>query len=341
MSVASALAGWAPVRRAFARFTANHGVRRGADGRPRAPWIERRRDRPYLVLLYHRVNDDRVRFFAGVPVARFSLDLERMLEQGPALRLAELVERSISGDVPPGAWALTFDDGYRDNLTQALPVLRRWGVPATIFLTTGPIDDRGPLWHDRVFDAFAAAPNLALEVEGVPHDLSADAGRRAALQAFLAAIRRLEPEARTARIDALVARLGVRENSPSDRMLTWEEARAMKGQGIDFGGHTVTHPILTRMPLARAAEEIAACRARIAERLGVPVSLFAYPNGSREDWNTEVAAAVRDAGYRAAVTTEWGANRAGTDPFALHRVGLWHADAGEAAARLAWERFAH
>ncbi|HET9952713.1 MAG TPA: polysaccharide deacetylase family protein [Candidatus Eisenbacteria bacterium] len=329
-----------PVRRAIHGIAARFGLRRDASGKAAAPWIARRVDHAYHVLLYHRVNDEHARFFAGTPSARFERDLERMLEQGPALPLLEVVERALARDVPPGAWAVTFDDGYRDNFTNAFPILRRLGVPATIFLATGPMDDRRPLWHDRVFDAFTDAGDTSLELDGRSYDLADDRARRAALQAFLGIVRRMEPAARTARIDSLLERLGVAERTQVDRMLRWSDAREMGGKGIDFGGHTVTHPILSRMPVELAAREIADCRDRIEANLGVRVSLFAYPNGTRADYDAGVVRAVKDAGYRAAVTTEWGANRAGDDPMTLRRVGLWGPDPNLAVVRLSWERFA-
>jgi peptidoglycan/xylan/chitin deacetylase (PgdA/CDA1 family) len=338
MNLATWIARVGPLRRLFAWLTARVALKRRRSGALAPPWIDIPRDRRYLVLLYHRVNDEHAPYFAGTPPKRFQEDLERMAEQGPALPLAELVARARRRDVPPGAWAVTFDDGYRDNYTDAFPLLRRWNVPATIFLTTGPIDDRKPLWHDRVFDAFSAVVDGTIDV-GEEHFALADpASRRTALLALLASLRAMDSAARTRRIDDVIGLLGLTEAPRPDRMLRWEEAKTMVGQGIDFGGHTVTHPILTRLSPEEAAAEIAACRARIHERLGVAATLFAYPNGAREDFDDGVMGAVRDAGFEAAVTTLWGANGADTDPFALRRVGLWHSDAAAAATRLAWTR---
>ena len=124
-----------------------------------------------------------------------------------------------------------------------------------------------------------------------------------------------------------------------DQMLTWDQVRLMKANGMDFGGHTVTHPFISRLERERVAWEVSECKRRIEEELQLPVEHFAYPSGRGEDfgsWNKQV---VRDAGYRAAMTTIWGMNFRSTDPMELRRGGPWEQAPAEFAYKLDWYQF--
>ena len=122
-------------------------------------------------------------------------------------------------------------------------------------------------------------------------------------------------------------------------MLSWDEIRVMSWHNISFGAHTVTHPILTRMPLAEAAEEIITSKKTIEKQLQTPIKLFAYPNGSCDDFNDSIKKVLRDAGFLCAVTTIWGTNIVHTDPFELKRIGIWDLDPRISVMRLAWYKF--
>ena len=121
-----------------------------------------------------------------------------------------------------------------------------------------------------------------------------------------------------------------------DMMLTWDQVRQMRARGIDFGGHTVTHPYLSRLTPEQAYWELAECKRRIETELQAPVAHFAYPNGRDEDfapWNKEV---LRAAGYNAAVTTLWGVNDKSTDRMELRRGGPWEEDEALFAYKMDW-----
>jgi peptidoglycan/xylan/chitin deacetylase (PgdA/CDA1 family) len=110
-------------------------------------------------------------------------------------------------------------------------------------------------------------------------------------------------------------------------MMDWDMVRAMQAGGMCFGGHTVHHPILTRLPRQQAREEIRNSKAHIEEELGRQVLSFAYPNGMRGDWNKEVEAEVRNAGYKAAFTllngpASW--REVKSKPLAIRRVFISH-----------------
>jgi peptidoglycan/xylan/chitin deacetylase (PgdA/CDA1 family) len=300
--------------------------------RPRGP-------RAYQILLFHRVNDDQEPYFTGVPVARFRAQAEVLARHWTVLPLRELVALAARNALPGRAAAITFDDGYRDNYECAFPILSEFGLPATIFLATGAIDTGRPLWHDRVFDAFRRTRAPRLRVGALDLPLDTPERRLRALHSLLQDLRARTPEDREAAVRAAIAGLELEENPGlGDRMLTWDQVREMHAAGIDFGAHSVSHAILTRMPLEAAIREILDSRREIQQRVGAPVDLFAYPNGSRSDFNEPLKEGLRDAGFQAAVTTIWGSNPASADPFELKRLGAWDVDPGMAALRLAWYR---
>lgn len=296
--------------------------------------------RRFLLLTFHRVNDDGHPFFGGTPVALFRRQLEALRRSFDVRPLGELLARvRDSGEVPPNAAAVTFDDGYRDNYTHAFPVLRELGVPATIFLVTRALDENALIWHDRVFDAFHRTERDRLELDGTVGSLGSTAERETVMNGFLAKIRRVSPEERDARIDALVEALDVGPIAGGawDK-LRWDEVREMARGGIDFGSHTVDHPILSQVSEEEARRQVRESRARIEEELDEPVTAFAYPNGRPGDFDASTKRILEEEGFECALTTEPGANDAGTDRFELRRVGMWGDDPQLSVLRLARSR---
>jgi len=119
-------------------------------------------------------------------------------------------------------------------------------------------------------------------------------------------------------------------------MLTWDQIRIMKQRRIDFGGHTVTHPFVSRLLPTQATWEVSECKKRIEDELQTPVEHFAYPHGREVDfaaWNKQV---IQEAGYRTAVSTLWGINYPTTDRMALRRGGPWEERAALFGAKLDW-----
>jgi peptidoglycan/xylan/chitin deacetylase (PgdA/CDA1 family) len=301
------------------------GVRRvrRADARSRLPRLERRANPTYQVLRYHRVNNGTDALFGAVPVERFRGQMALLAAHATVLPLQDLVQRAASRDLPPHAVAITFDDGYRDNYEHAFPILRRLGLPATIFVATGPIESGAPLWHDVVFDAFRRTRKAAVTFGGQTHPLRTVEQRRDALAGFRRHLRRFPGAETDERVRMLVADLAVAPMStPEHDKVTWDQVQEMLEHNITFGAHTVTHPILTRLPLADAAREICASRETLEARTRTPVRLFAYPNGGRDDFDAAIKDVLKQAGFLCAVTILRGANDSDTDPFELRRVDV-------------------
>jgi peptidoglycan/xylan/chitin deacetylase (PgdA/CDA1 family) len=292
------------------------------------PYLKKARFRDVQILVYHRVNDERDPFFPGTPVKAFLEQMEYLSRYYTVLSLADAVVKKGNNDIPDNALVVTFDDGYRDNYTHAFPVLKRLGIPATIFLSTDAIGTGKVLWHDKVFSAFRHTRVPFLETWGgngsISYPLGTIAEKLVAQSNVLGLIRSVDESERSRLIDHLQTRLKVadRKESP-DLMLTWDQVREMCRHGISFGSHTVTHPILSTLPIDRIRTEIYESKRTIEEALGTPVTDFAYPNGKRRDFNETIKALLKQAGYRCGLTTEFGANGQGQDLFELRRATPW------------------
>jgi peptidoglycan/xylan/chitin deacetylase (PgdA/CDA1 family) len=259
----------------------------------------------------------------------------RLARSFRVLPLAQALDAIEDGKIADNAVVLTFDDGYRDNYDHAFPVLRRLGLPATVFLTTGLVGTRGMLWHDRVIRAFQRTTRLVLGPIGDPpvvHDLGTAELRRNARLRVIEELKSLHPVEREERIRDLLERLGDDDGPPPERLLlSWDEVVEMHRHGISFGSHTVTHAILSRISIDEARAELVESRREIERRLGAPCVALAYPNGRPADYTPEVQALARDAGYRCALTTVFGAHPArGATPagsrFEIRRMGVREPD---------------
>jgi peptidoglycan/xylan/chitin deacetylase (PgdA/CDA1 family) len=338
---------------------------------PRGRRIRRRKSPPFLVLIYHRVHPRPSPFMIdAVPPARFERQMRHLARAYRPLPLEELAARSRDGTVPRGAVAVTFDDGYADVEAHALPILERYGIPSTVFLVTGCVGTGRIPWHDEVLLAFqgthrkeirlpvaSGAPGTAPETKpergprperdpkrvyggpSPPLPLSTEAERSRAAFLALALLKPLPEAERLAAVDALREELGgVDPAAAAGLMLDWDRVRAMRRAGVRFGAHTVTHPILSRTTPERARDEVMQSKRAIEEALGEEVSLFAYPNGRPGDFTEETVSLLRAGGFRAAVTTSFGANESGGDPFRFRRGTPWETDANRFALKLAYYR---
>ncbi len=309
---------------------------------PRGGGLTPRRRAPgsYLILWYHRVND-----YAGEYMidrtSRALFDrqmawLERNFNVRP---LEELVRLEQQGEpLPPRAVAITFDDGYEDNYSGAFPILKQRGLPATIFLTVGCIEERRSLWFDRILYAFRETAADGLELpDGTRIPFADPASKRRASRRLLDYLTSLPGEERLERVDTIVRRLcDVPADGVPHEMLSWEQVREMTASGISFGSHTLNHPILTRIPAEEATHELRESKRLMEQRIGGEVPLFAYPNGKPGDYSEAIKDALREAGYRAALTTVQGENTPQTDPMELRRVRPFGRELPEFALSMAY-----
>lgn len=300
-----------------------------------------RRVAAFSVFTYHRVNDYGDPFFEALPTAVFERQMRLIARHYVVLPVEELVARLRSGTVPRNAVAITFDDGYRDVLTHAAPILARYRLPATVFLATGFIGSNEIPWYDRLATAlkFTTASQVAVPFSEEVLPLETREARLRALGRLQACWKELPEEDSREALDTLLERLGAGQpDRERNAFLGWDGVHALRGLGFSIGAHTVTHPILSRLSPERACTEIIESKRAIEARCGMSPRAFAYPNGGEADYTPEVVEQVRRAGFDCAVTTRFGLNTARTSPWELRRGQPWEHHLPTFATKLAWYR---
>jgi peptidoglycan/xylan/chitin deacetylase (PgdA/CDA1 family) len=296
----------------------------------------------FPILAFHRVNDEQDPFFPSLPTALFAARAKHIATHYVVLPLEELAERLGRGQIPRRALALTFDDGYRDTLTHAAPILARYGLPATVFLTTGYIGTPDMPWYDSLALAVktSSRDELRLTTASVL-PLRSPNERLQALPAVLRHLKVLPDDDRRRELARVIAQLRpTGPDRPKRLMLTWDEVRALRGLGFSIGAHTIGHPILSRLALLQSRQEINGSKIAIEEALGTRVHAFAYPNGGPDDYDQTTVHLVREAGFTCAVTTRRGLNTPRTSPLELRRGGPWEQHLPTYALKLAYYHLA-
>lgn len=277
------------------------------------------------ILIFHRVLARPDPIFPDEPDAqRFDALLSWIGEAFNVMPLDRAVAALVEGRLPARAAAITFDDGYADNYTVALPILQKHRMNATFFVATDFLDG-GRMWNDTVIEAVRGYEGETLDLTHLGlgrFEIRTPEERRNAIQSLLPAIKYLPAAERSAQVAAIGE--VTRRPLPDDLMMTSDQLRALRAAGMVIGGHTCSHPILARVDDDAAYREIADGKQRLEYILSEPVSLFAFPNGKPgKDYEAKHVRMVRDAGYRAAVSTSVGAARRDTDVFQLPRFTPW------------------
>jgi peptidoglycan/xylan/chitin deacetylase (PgdA/CDA1 family) len=300
-----------------------------------------RRPRP-VILMYHRVAVVRHDPWGlAVHPERFEEQIAYVKHHRTPMSMDELVDRLRNKTLPADAVAVTFDDGYRDNLVNAKPVLARHGVPATLFLATGFINQNTPFWWDELATMILASTQAIRDQQvwpGEPVTLdwgeaersditggwrATDEPRTARQKAYLAIWRRLQratAEDRDVAMNTLRRHLGTAQDTLGKPMNS-DEIRTLLSDGlIELGAHTVTHPALTLLSRLESRREIESSGHRCRELAAKCVNGFAYPYG---DMSSEVRSDVARLGFSWACSTE-GSFVDGKQPdiYALPRVAV-------------------
>jgi peptidoglycan/xylan/chitin deacetylase (PgdA/CDA1 family) len=312
-----------------------------------------------IILIYHRVAElsvDPQRL--SVSPHYFAEHLEILKKYCTPLSLTQLNGVLADAQLPHNPAVITFDDGYADNLAQAKPLLERHGIPATVFVTAGQVNSAREFWWDdieRIFLQSAVLPkSLRLEIAGTTlewdlgdaetYDACAYEGwnvelaenptrRHAVYRSVCQLLRPLSDARRQETLEKLLAWSGAqREGRRSHLPLTRAELTELDaGEIIDVGAHTVTHAHLSSLPMTAQEREIRRGKTALEELLGHPIKTFAYPFGSRADFNSESLALVREAGFEMACANFPGRVWRRSDRFQLPRllVRNWGGDSFE------------
>lgn len=307
-----------------------------------------------LILTYHGILRNGHNLYTNrncVEMAMFDRQMAYMARHYNVLPLSDLVGRLSSGErLPPYTAVITFDDGFRNNLTVALPILQKYHLPATIFLATSFISSDGlGLWTERVDSLIhrTSVQNLRLTLDGVEKSfpLRTSADREIASDQVRAFLKTLDPAQRKAALKELDDQLEEKadrrpskndngsESSESHEQsaatteerytfLTWQQVQMMARCSITFGSHTHGHAILAPLSETDLNFELTESRRLIEEYSGVTCTLFSYPNGAERDFGPRDESLLKKLGYLAAVSQIDGFNDASTNLMALRRMNI-------------------
>jgi peptidoglycan/xylan/chitin deacetylase (PgdA/CDA1 family) len=290
-----------------------------------------------IVLMYHRVLAAPDPMLHGeIDAAGFEDHMALLAANFNVLSLAEACERLATGSLPARAVSITFDDGYADNEQVALPILERFGLCATFFISTG-FSAGGMMFNDLVIEALRAAPSGHHDLSrfGLGElDLSDMLSRRAASDKVIAALMHRPLSDRQALVQGVTEGLAY-PGPRATMMMTPTQIERLHRKGMEIGAHTVKHPILRSISDGEARAEIVESKRTLEDITGAPVTLFAYPNGKPgRDYDLRHVQLVKQAGFAAAVSTTPGIARHGSDVFQLPRFGPWERNTRRLGARL-------
>ena len=230
--------------------------------------------------------------------------------------------------LPRRAVAVTVDDGYRDFAESAAPIFEAYGIPATMFLVTSVLDREQWQWWDVVAYAIDRTRRKRIEWCGNVCSLTSAGDRATALDRILRHVKSLPNRERLALIEEIRVQLGVpiAGAPPADcAALSWDQVRQLQKRGFEFGGHTHTHPTLSRIEsVGELRREITLCKKRIEAETGAPVIHFCYPNGNADDITAQTVEEVASAGYGSGVTAVAEINERMESPFLLRRYAIYN-----------------
>ncbi len=288
-------------------------------------WMKIIGSRNLRILCYHRV--------ANIDSENFVFD-EDLIDSSP--KIFEKQIRFISKHfnvisfsdllnnmIPKNPLIITFDDGYKDNYKIAFPVLKKYGLKATIFLVTSAIDRKNILWWDRVAymikNTNLKECKLQLNDCVYNFDISNHDKKRQAIREIIKMLKGIDNALKDKIIQELEQSLKVRIDKALfyKQYLTWEEIKDMEKFGIEFGSHSCTHPILENISYTEMRKELLNSKKRIETILNQPCIVFSYPNGN---YNVLVKDAVKDCGYKLACSYDYGVNSQDSDPLAFKRI---------------------
>lgn len=275
----------------------------------------------YTILMYHKVGGQKNDFIPALNTSYFEKQINYLRKQYKITTLEDILTNSDKKE----KLIITFDDGYKCIYKHAYPILRNYNVPATVFLTVDSIERNLPIWSDLLSHYFytTAVKSFNLNIGGInmSFDLTNNEKKWHSLTQMKIMFKTISNEERLNLIEELKLILEVNTNFNGNLdMLSWQEIKEMAENNITFGGHTMTHPILSKIPVEKVRFEVTESKKAIERHLGRAILSFAYPNGEIGDFDEDIKNILKAAGYKLACTTIFGKNDKNSDPFELKRI---------------------
>lgn len=219
---------------------------------------------------------------------------------------------------------ITFDDAYEDNYLYAFPVLRKYGLPATIFVSTGFIGNKGVFWWERLGDMLETTQKkmVVFSFKNKNYCFKLGANKRTVFFSIMQLFKESSCADQKNLIKLLQEAFDVPDIQKNSRCLSWKQMQEMSEYNITFGSHTHSHCALSSVSHVQLAEEIRKSKELIESNLKKRVTLFAYPFGEKDDFNEETIAYISQAGYSCALTMMQGPFYPKDNLFMLRRVGV-------------------
>jgi len=292
-------------------------------------WITRNSGHPvWLIFTYHRVSGvPGSDGYLAIPEHLFERHVSFIKNRFKVVSMLHGLE-ALKQDTSKNVYAsINLDDGYMDNYLYAYPILKRYRVPATIFLATDFIGKGHVFWWDRVFNVISSekVDNVALNLgsERVCCNLNGMRKRVILTNRINSFLRLKKDREREDFIRNLEKSHPLPKDSEPTVMLGWDEIRKMRCEYISFGAHTKTHRDLRSLKDEEVLEELRGSKKEIEKRLGIEIAGFSYPFGVFDE---RVKAFVEKTGFQYARTTMQGFNHSKTDRFSLRNITTEGAD---------------
>ena len=279
-----------------------------------------------IILAYHGVDKfhDPVWNHDGLQIhpELFESQLQFLCRTYQPVTLHQVREHVLHGKpLPPRPVALTFDDGYENNLTVAAPLLKKYGVPATVFCTTGFIDGSISPWWYRVRGLILNAVGREVPLpNGASSVLQSPGDKAKAARAWEAHLKNQTHEERESAILQLAATLKTPFSESPYPLMNWDQVRELSGYGVDVAPHTVRHVSLGAESESVVRREIADSVAEFRTQIGPSPLLYSYPYGQADHRKSSVLKTLSEEGIDLAVTAEHGYNSGWENPLELKRM---------------------
>jgi len=304
------------------------------------------RGRYLTVLCYHRVMDIDSSFpfdsdLVSASTDQFKDQLEFISSNFNVInfRLLHDYLRRQNGNFPENPLIITFDDGYIDNYQIAYPMLREFGLTATMFVTAGFIGENRVFWWDKIAYIIKKTEIRSFHIES-PLEISIDINdfpdRQECAGKMIKKAKELSDRQKEHLIEQLSEQLEV---SPPEGdlnyVMSWDQLREMNGEGIEIGAHSVNHPIISNVDQSRLKKEVRDSRQRIEEKIGAEVITFGSPgrgimdSRERERFTSALREEIRNSGYDFSTMYRWGlVYESSFDRYGIERIGIETHDTG-------------
>ena len=284
--------------------------------------LRRVRKPKYAVLGYHGVGAHEFPMYCRFPKRVFAEQMRYIERHYRVLSLRQMVEELQNPPAQGQSVVVTFDDGYLGTYTDAFPVLKEYGIPATVYVIAGSIESGEIPWYDRIFQRFQRAGSEVTVTLDTQRNfrLTDFASRVDAATRVVWYLCTLPDEERQRWCNSFEEEVPLPSGELCGSMMNWDQVREMHHAGISFGSHTMTHPVLSRLTPDALQREVAESKWLIENRLDAGVEDFAFPFGKPPDCGAVGAKVLSALGLRTAVTTIVGINEPGADRFQLRRM---------------------